>query len=91
MRNKNRPRRQLPAGPNVVHSAQAPCPWPTRPSKALVAGLVTLAGLVGIRLTHGTAELVVMLAQLLVVAYGVWRTHNGPKPPLEGPGVGEFL
>lgn len=60
----------------------------TKPTKALVALVVTLAGLVGIHLTNGTAQLVVMVAQLVIVSYGVWRARNAPKG---GPGVGEFL
>lgn len=55
----------------------------TKPTKALVAAVVTLAGLVGIQLTDGTAQLVVMVAQLLLVVYGVWRARNAPKV---GPG-----
>jgi hypothetical protein len=61
---------------------------PTKPTKALVALVVTLAGLVGIHLTNGTAQLVIMVAQLVIVVYGVWRARNDPK---DGPGVGEFL
>lgn len=52
---------------------------PTKPTKALVAAVVTVAGLVGIQLTDGTAQLVVMVAQLLLVVYGVWRARNAPK------------
>lgn len=50
----------------------------TKPTKALVALLVTVAGLVGIHLTHGTAELVVGAVQLVLVVYGVWRARNAP-------------
>lgn len=64
----------------------------TKPTKALVALVVTLAGLAGIQLTDGAAQLVVMGLQLLLVVYGVWRARNAPKdPPATGPGVGEFL
>lgn len=65
---------------------------PTKATKAMVAALVTIAGLVGIHLTTGTAQLVVAVLQLLLVVYGVWRTRNAPKaPPAAGPGVGDFL
>lgn len=65
---------------------------PTKPTKAVVAAVITVAGLVGIHLTSGTAQLVVMVLQLAVVVFGVWRTRNAPKdPPPAGPGVGGFL
>lgn len=53
----------------------------TKSTKALVAAVVTLAGLVGIQLTDGTAQLVVMILQLLAVVFGVWRARNNPKRP----------
>lgn len=68
------------------HGAQLPA---TKSTKALVAAVITLAGLVGIQLTDGTAQLVVAILQLVAVVYGVWRTYNGPKD--SGPGVGDFL
>lgn len=81
MRNRNRPRRRASRTPEVVPQVQ------TKPTKALVAAVVTLAGLVGIQLTDGTAQLVVMIAQLLLVVYGVWRARNAPKDP----GVDRFV
>lgn len=54
---------------------------PRKATKAVVAAVITLAGLVGIHLTHGTAELLVGLVQLAVLVYGVWRTPNAVKPP----------
>jgi hypothetical protein len=56
----------------------------------VVAALITMAGLVGIHLTEGTAQLVVMFVQLVLVVYGVWRARNYPKDPPAGPGVQEF-
>jgi hypothetical protein len=64
---------------------------PLKPTKALVAALITVAGLVGLQLTEGTAQLIVMAAQLVLVTYGVWRARNEPKEPPTGPGVGEYL
>jgi hypothetical protein len=52
---------------------------PRKPTKAVVAALVTILGLVGIHVTTGTAQLLVMVAQLVVVVYGVWRARNRPK------------
>lgn len=57
---------------------------PTKPTKAMVAAVVTLAGLVGIHLTTGTAQVVIMVGQLVLVVYGVWRARNMPKPPDDG-------
>lgn len=64
---------------------------PTKPTKAYVAAVVTLLGLVGIHVTTGTAQAVVMVAQLLIVVYGVWRAANRPKLPDRGRGVQGFL
>lgn len=64
---------------------------PTKPAKAYVAMLVTLAGLLGIHLTSGTAQALVMAGQLLLVGYGVWRTTNRPRLPQRGRGVSGFL
>lgn len=64
---------------------------PTKPAKAWVATVVTLFGLVGIHVTTGTAQALVMVGQLLLVAYGVWRTTNRPKLPARGTGVQGFL
>jgi hypothetical protein len=64
-----------------------------KPTKALVAAVVTLAGMVGITLTTGKAQAIVMVVQLVLVVYGVWRARNAPKPPT-GPGnvgIGGFL
>lgn len=52
---------------------------PTKPTKAYVAAIVTIAGLVGIHITSGTAQAIVMVGQLLLVVYGVWRARNLPK------------
>lgn len=65
--------------------------FPTKPTKAYVAALITLAGLVGIHVTNGTAQALVMAGQLLLVIYGVWRTRNRPKVPNRGRGVQGFL
>lgn len=64
---------------------------PTKPTKAYVAAVVVLAGLVGIHLTNGTAQALVMLGQLLFTVYGVWRATNRPKLPDRGRGVQGFL
>lgn len=77
---RHRRRRAAPELPDV----------PRKPTKALVAALITLAGLVGIRLTSGTAELILMVAQLVLVAYGVWRARNNPKGPPTG-GIGRWV
>lgn len=63
---------------------------PTKPTKAVVAAVITVAGLVGIHLTEGTAQLVVMVLQVVIICYGVWRTRNAPKDPPAG-GVGGFI
>lgn len=73
-RNRNRPAGGPPAAGHSVRTEQ-------KATKARVAAVVTLAGLVGIHLTHGTAELVVGLVQLVVVVYGVWRARNAVKAP----------
>lgn len=52
---------------------------PTRPTKAYVSMVITLAGFIGLRLTDGDAQAIVMAAQLVAVGYGVWRTTNKPK------------
>lgn len=84
MPNRNRRRRRSSADPQTVPYVQ------TKPTKALVAAVVTLAGLVGIQLTTGTAQLVVMVAQLLLVVYGVWRARNAPKDAADE-GVERFM
>lgn len=58
-----------------------PAPPPTRPAKAVVAAVTTLLGLVGIHVTSGTAEALVMAGQLALVVFAVWRTPNRPKSP----------
>lgn len=63
---------------------------PTTATKAQVAALVTVLGLVGIHITTGTAQAIVMVAQLALVFYGVWRVRNRRKTK-QWPGVGEFL
>lgn len=52
---------------------------PRKPTKAVVAALVTVLGLVGIHVTTGTAQLLVMVAQVVIVFYGVWRARNHPR------------
>lgn len=89
MRNRNRPRRRHAGDHGIVRPGQGYVP--TKPTKALVAAVVTFAGLVGIHLTTGTAQLVVMVGQLALVVFGVWRARNRPKDPPAGPGVQEFL
>jgi len=64
---------------------------PTKPTKAYVAAVVTLAGLVGIHLTTGTAQAIVMALQLVLVVYGVWRAWNRPKLPDRGRNLGGQL
>lgn len=64
---------------------------PTKPTKAYVAAVVVLAGLVGIHLTSGTAQALVMLGQLAFTVYGVWRATNRPKLPDRGRGVSGYL
>lgn len=65
----------------------------TKPTKAYVAAVVTILGLVGIHVTAGTAQALVMVGQLVLVVYGVWRTHNAPKatPRRRANGVDGFL
>lgn len=71
----------VPSEQGVVRVPVSALPMlPTKPNKAWVAALVTLAGLVGIHLTSGTAQAVVMAAQLALVVYGVWRARNTVKP-----------
>jgi hypothetical protein len=83
----------VPSDQGVVRVPAQALPYlPTKPSKALVAAVVTLAGLVGIHLTTGTAQLVVMAVQLLAVVFGVWRARNTYKATGgPGPGVGDYL
>lgn len=82
MRNKRRPRPATPA-------TQVPVPYvQTKPTKAVVAAIVTLAGLVGIHLTSGTAQAIVMAVQLVLVVYGVWRARN---KPVDRPGMRGFV
>lgn len=52
---------------------------PTKPTKAYVSMVVTFAGFVGLHLTNGQAQDIVMAAQLVAVGYGVWRVRNKPK------------
>lgn len=73
-----------------AHVARPPVQVPTKPSKAVVAAVITLLGLVGIQVTTGTAQALVMLGQLVLVVYGVWRTRNPPKLPNRGRSVGEY-
>lgn len=87
-RNKNRPRGAAAGQPRIVQHDQYLVP--TRPTKAIVAAVITLAGVVGIHLTHGTAELVVGLVQLVLVSYGVWRARNKPQAQ-PGPGVQGYM
>ena len=92
MRYKKPAGRPTAGAPEVVHSAQAPCPWPTKPSKAMVAAVVTALGLLGVRVTDGTAQVLVMVLQLALVVFGVWRTWNHPKsPPGPDQGIGRYL
>jgi len=84
MRNKKRVRRPRPAAAQTIHYAQ------TKPSKAVTAAVITVAGLFGITLTDGTAQLIVMGLQLVAVVYGVWRTYNAPKRTVPG-GMSEFM
>lgn len=86
-RNRNRPSPAAPATPIPVRIEQLP----TKARKAYVAAVVTLLGLVGIQVTTGTAQALVMLGQLLLVVYGVWRTRNPAKLPNKGQGVAGFL
>lgn len=50
-------------------------------SKAVVAAVVTVLGLLGVTLSDGATQLVVAVLQLVLVTYGVWRTVNAPKGP----------
>jgi hypothetical protein len=52
---------------------------PTRPTKAYVSMVITLAGFIGLHLTDGDAQAIVMAGQLIVIGYGVWRVPNKPK------------
>lgn len=59
-----------------------------KPTKAWVSLVVTIAGLVGIRLTDQTAQLVVIVAWVALSWYGVWRARNTPKGNrTRGPGA----
>lgn len=86
----SRPNRnhQLPATPAT--SVSVPYEQPTKPTKAWVAAVVTLLGLLGIHITTGTAQALVMAGQLILVVYGVWRARNRPKLPNRGRGVSGF-
>jgi len=85
-RNRNRVTPATPAGAQTVTSEQLPA----TSTKAMVAAVVTMLGLVGITVTTGTAQVIVMVAQLVLVVYGVWRARNHVKPG-KGTGVGGFL
>lgn len=87
-RNRNHQLPAGPAGPVPVRREQSYVP--TKPTKAVVAAVVTMLGLVGIHVTSGTAQLIVMVGQLVLVVFGVWRARNKPTHP-GGGGVGEFL
>jgi hypothetical protein len=97
--NRNTHRRRAPAAAVSVPSEQGMVrvpasvftDLPTKPSKALVAAVLTIAGLLGLHLTSGTAQAVVVVLQVVLVTYGVWRTRNVPKATPERPGVGDFL
>lgn len=73
---------------NPVQPAPA---TPTRPDKAWTSALVTLAGLLGIHLTNGTAQAIVLVVWVALSWYGVWRVRNRPKQPRPGPGVQDVL
>lgn len=75
-RNRNQAARAAAGTPLSIRYEQ-----PRKPTKALVAGLISLAGVFGVTMTHGTAELVLVLAQLVLVTFGVWRTRNDPRSP----------
>lgn len=59
----------------------------TKPTKAIVAAVLTLLGLIGVTVTDGTTQLVTAAVQLALVTYGVWRARNKPTRR----GVSEFL
>lgn len=63
---------------------------PTRPRKAYVAAVTVLLGLLGIHITSGTAQALVMAGQFLAVVYGVWRTYNPPTLPDRGRGLQDY-
>lgn len=87
-RRNKKPAAAADAGPAV---SVRPEQLPTRPTKAYVAAVVTILGLVGINVTTGTAQAIVMVAQLVLVVYGVWRARNLPRPTRRARGMGEFL
>lgn len=87
--NKKGPHRGDAGGPVIVRHDEFYVP--TKPTKTVVATVITMAGLLGIQLTTGTAQLVVMVLQVLLVAYGVWRAHNRPKSPVAGHRIGGFM
>ena len=62
----------------------------TKPTKAVVAAVLTLIGLLGVTLTDGQTQLVAAVVQLAVVTYAVWRTTNAPKPRRAGRGIGRY-
>lgn len=88
-KHKKLPRGAAAGGPGIVPHDQFYVP--TKPTKAVVAAVITVAGLLGIQLTDGTAQLVVMILQLVLVVYGVWRAHNVPKAPVAGRQIGGYL
>jgi hypothetical protein len=59
----------------------------TKPTKAIVAAVLTVLGLLGVTLTDGGSQLVAAIVQLVVVGYGVWRVPNRPKPKRGGVGT----
>lgn len=62
---------------------------PTKPTKAHIAALVTVLGLVGFHVTSGTVQAVLTVAWLAVSWYSVWRTPNRPRASKGG--MGRFL
>lgn len=87
MKHRKSPRAPRPAQPPSVHVETLP----TKPTKAYVSAVITLLGLVGIHVTSGTAQAVVLVAWVLLSWYGVWRARNHPKLPDRGRGVAGFL
>lgn len=72
---KNRRELAPPAPPKLSPGDMVP----RKPTKAIVAAVVTVLGLVGIHVTTGTAQAIVMVGQVVLVVYGVWRARNLPK------------
>lgn len=65
-------------------------PAPTKPTKAIVAAVLSLLGAVGLTVSDGTTQIITGAVQVLIITYGVWRAVNRPRDGRAG-GIGGFL